>query len=805
MNELELFAAAFAVTDPVHRAALLDRECVGKSELRARLDELLAAHVRSNPLLDQPLQPVTVDRPPDAVPATDVTAAETAGMVIAGKYKLLQQIGEGGMGTVWMADQSEPVKRRVALKLMRVERGQSKTILSRFEAERQAIALMDHPHIARLLDAGVDLNSEPRTLVIGQAEPLTNVRGSGRPFFVMELVKGVPLTDYCDAHKLGIAERLKLFVQICSAVQHAHQKGIIHRDLKPSNILVESHDGKPVPKVIDFGLAKATTGLQLTEHTLFTAFGSVMGTPLYMAPEQASFNAVDVDTRADIYALGVILYELLTGTTPIARETFKKSALDEMLKLIREQEAPTPSSRLSAPDSAPSVAANRQMEPAKLGRFVKGELDWIVLKALAKERERRYETANGFARDIERFLTHEPVTAGPPTAAYRLRKFVRRNRGQAVAASLVLVALVGGVIGTTFGFIRAEQQRLVAEQAREETQQRAEAERLAKLRAEAFQKQAQAENEAGLAVLGFFRTHVLGAARPEQLAGGLGAEVTVRSALESAEAKVATAFPNQPTVEASIRCALGQTYTSWGEAERAARQYKRAAELSRETWGPNDDFTAQMINSHGEACLSLGKFELAIPLFREAIPILSAKFGPDHVLTCRSMENLITSYEGMYQFNDAEPWHRKLLATAAERSGAQSTVYANALARLGLNLTRQQNWTAAEPLLRECLAIREKQIPDSWFAFNAQSMLGGALLGQKKYTEAEALLVKGYQGMKTREKAIPKQGGAELRIPEALDRLIELNTAINKPEEVKKWRAERAKYPQGKTKTSEKK
>jgi eukaryotic-like serine/threonine-protein kinase len=245
-------------------------------------------------------------------------------------------------------------------------------------------------------------------------------------------------------------------MQVCTAVQHAHQKWIIHRDLKPSNILFEAHDGQPVPKVIDFGLAKATSGLQLTEHTLFTVFGSVMGTPLYMAPEQASFNAVDVDTRADIYALGVILYELLTGTTPIARETFKKAALHEMLKLIREQTAPTPSSRLSSLDAALRVAANRQMEPAKLGRFVKGELDWIALKALAKERERRYETANGFARDIERFLNHEPVMAGPPTAAYRLRKFVQRNRGRVIAASLMLLALVVGVIGTTVGFFEAQ-------------------------------------------------------------------------------------------------------------------------------------------------------------------------------------------------------------------------------------------------------------------------------------------------------------------------------------------------------------
>jgi eukaryotic-like serine/threonine-protein kinase len=312
----------------------------------------------------------------------------------------------------------------------------------------------------------------------------------------MELVKGIPLTQYCDEHRLSILDRLNLFQQICSAAQHAHQKGIIHRDLKPSNILVESHDDKAVPKVIDFGLAKATSGIQLSEHTLFTALGTVAGTPLYMAPEQAKFNAVDVDTRADIYALGVILYELLTGTTPIERETFKKAALDEILRVVREQEPPTPSKRLSSSESKPNVAANRQMEPLKLGRFVRGELDWIVMKALSKERDRRYETANGFAKDIERFLNHEPVLAGPPSARYKLRKFVQRNRPQVIAGSLVLMALVGGVIGTTFGLIRADaarraesEQRLIAEHKQSEAEaeraraEKAEAETLADYRA----------------------------------------------------------------------------------------------------------------------------------------------------------------------------------------------------------------------------------------------------------------------------------------------------------------------------------
>jgi serine/threonine protein kinase/tetratricopeptide (TPR) repeat protein len=474
---------AVAELPTAERAAALERECRGDAELRRCAEALLKAHDDSRELpAADPEQTGWPTRPPASgeLPAAEQQSTEAymptvgPGQIFAGRYKLLQQIGEGGMGTVWMADQTEPVKRRVAVKLIRVERGQSKTILSRFEAERQAIALMDHPHIARLLDAG--------------EAPPARAGGAPTPFFVMELVKGVPLTDFCDAHKLGIPERLQLFMQVCAAVQHAHQKGIIHRDLKPSNILVESHDGKPVPKIIDFGLAKATSGLRLTENTLFTAFGSMMGTPLYMAPEQANFNALDVDTRADIYALGIILYELLTGSTPMTRATLKKAALDEMMKLIREQEVPTPSSRLSSAESAPSVAANRQTEPTKLGRFVKGELDWIVLKSLAKERDRRYETAVGFAKDIERFLNHEPVTAGPPSAGYRLRKFVRRNRGPVLAAGLVLLALVIGITGTTWGLLLAVAERdakdaaLKAEQQAREDETKARQQAFAALR-----------------------------------------------------------------------------------------------------------------------------------------------------------------------------------------------------------------------------------------------------------------------------------------------------------------------------------
>ncbi len=389
--------------------------------------------------------------------------------MIDGRYKLLEEIAEGGMGTVWLAQQTEPVRRRVALKLVKPGMD-SRQVLSRFEAERQALAMMDHPNIAKVLDGGVT--------------------EQGRPFFVMEYVKGVPITEYCDQAKLNLEARLALFVQVCQAVQHAHQKGIIHRDLKPSNILVCLYDGKPVPKVIDFGLAKAMYQ-PLTERTLYTSHGLMVGTPLYMSPEQAELNNLDIDTRSDVCALGVILYEMLTGTTPLDRQRLKDAAWQEVVCLIKEDEPSKPSTKLSDSVSLPSIAAQRSLEPAQLRRAVRGDLDWIVMKSLEKERSRRYETANGLAKDIERFLSDEPVEACPPSSVYRFRKFARRNRAALVTGLLVSAALVLGLIASTWEAIRATQAEATAENQRkvaEEQRHVAEAER-----AEADQQRARAE------------------------------------------------------------------------------------------------------------------------------------------------------------------------------------------------------------------------------------------------------------------------------------------------------------------------
>ena len=425
---------------PAEREAHVRSACEGDEELRGRVGELLEAHAQAGSFLEAPApglvafaeQGGTVDR----------AFREGPGSVM-GSYKLLEQIGEGGMGVVFLAEQTHPVQRTVALKVIKAGMD-TRQVIARFEAERQALAMMDHPNIARVLDAGAT--------------------DGGRPYFVMEMVKGVPITKYCDEHHLPLRQRLDLFVQVCQAVQHAHQKGIIHRDLKPSNVLVAPYDGKPVPKVIDFGVAKAA-GPKLTERTMFTGLGDVIGTLEYMSPEQAELNQLDVDTRSDIYSLGVLLYELLTGTTPLEPQRVKRTALLETLRVIREEEPPKPSTRLSTTGQLPDIAASRGLEPRKLSRLVHGELDWIVMKALEKDRTRRYETANGLVMDVQRYLVDEPVQACPPSAGYRFRKFARRNkRVLATAAVLVVAGVVTAVTLTLAAVDYGVKQRHLAQQ-----------------------------------------------------------------------------------------------------------------------------------------------------------------------------------------------------------------------------------------------------------------------------------------------------------------------------------------------------
>jgi len=442
MSQRDIFIAALQKDDAAERRMYLDEACGTDVALRDEIEGLLRVHEQAGSFLE----------PPPQTPAAtmDAPVRERPGTVI-GPYKLLQQIGEGGMGVVFMAEQTHPVQRKVALKVIKpgMDSGQ---VIARFEAERQALAMMDHVNIARVFDGGTCGAGVPPA---SESDAGGTPAPQGRPYFVMELVHGVPITKYCDDNHLTPRERLELFVPVCQAIQHAHQKGIIHRDIKPSNVMVTLYDGKPVPKVIDFGVAKATEQ-KLTERTLFTQYGTMVGTLEYMSPEQAEMSALGVDTRSDIYSLGVLLYELLTGSTPLTHKRLKEAAYAEILRMIKEEEPPKPSTRLSdSGEALVSISAQRHTEPAKLAKLVRGELDWIALKALDKDRNRRYETAKDFAADVQRYLNDEPVQACPPSVHYRLRKLLRRNKGPVLAASLLVLALLVGIIGTTLGMIRA--------------------------------------------------------------------------------------------------------------------------------------------------------------------------------------------------------------------------------------------------------------------------------------------------------------------------------------------------------------
>ncbi|NQV36157.1 MAG: serine/threonine protein kinase, partial [Phycisphaeraceae bacterium] len=417
------------------RSAYLDSVCGDDSGLRAAVEGLLKAHDKAGGFLNTPILESNV-------PFDNSPLSEGPGTII-GPYKLLEKIGEGGMAVVYMAEQTEPIHRKVALKIIKVGMD-TKQVIARFEAERQVLALMDHPHIAKVLDAGVT--------------------EGGRPYFVMELVRGSSITAYCDQHKFCTKERLDLFVQVCNAVQHAHQKGIIHRDIKPSNVMVTQRDGAPIPKVIDFGIAKATNQ-RLTEKTLFTRYAQIIGTPQYMSPEQAEFGQLDIDTRSDVYSLGILLYELLTGTTPLDAEKLRKAGYLAMQRIICEEEPVKPSTKLSklidlGDDTLADIAKQRCSTPELLTKTVRGDLDWIVMKALEKDRTHRYETANELGMDVEHHLNNEPILARPPSTPYRFGKLVRRNRAVFVAVGAVAAVLVLGVIVSTWQAARAKAKEL---------------------------------------------------------------------------------------------------------------------------------------------------------------------------------------------------------------------------------------------------------------------------------------------------------------------------------------------------------
>jgi tetratricopeptide (TPR) repeat protein len=934
MNEESLFAAALEKESTAERQAFLEQACAGDDGLRRRVERLLAGHRRADGILDRA-----------AVPEAGRPEPLAADRVFADRFELRRKLGEGGMGEVWVADQIHPVRRRVALKVVRPGLDSAR-LLARFDHERQALALMDHPNIAKVLDAG--------------ATP------DGRPYFVMELIEGVPITQFCDEGGLSLRERLELVIAVCHAVQHAHQKGIVHRDLKPSNVLVGRCDGRSVPKVIDFGVAKAV-GLGPTDHTAHTEVGSLVGTLEYMSPEQAEPNNPDIDTRSDVYSLGVVLYELLTGGVPFPRAELWSVPFTEMLRTIREVEPPKPSVRLRQ-----GRAAGRGLGPAFSVRQFR-ELDWIVARCLEKDRARRYETADGLAQDLRRYLADEPVLAGPPSAGYRLRKFVRRNRGPVLAAAVFVLLLVGGIAGTTAGLVEARRQEGLAVAARAEEAEarrresdRAEAEagerrRAAAAEAEARKQQREATDRLDIAyeVTEFLLKdllHQAGSTAQAERRFAPKPDLTVREALDRAAAAAGDRFAGRPVLEAAVRRALGDAYGEVGQYEKAIAQldlcarlwarhrgpenpstlaaltnlatyYReagrtaeaievyervRAAQTTQRnpdqqhalitlnnlaaayrdvgkraeaaalfeqvrdaevrTLGPDHPTTLMTLNNlatiyldagkvaeaaalfeqvrrarekapgpdHPTTLITLnnlaaaywwmGRLDKSIPLFEHTLAVQRRVLGDQHPDTLRTAANLGVNYRDAGQLAEAIPLleqaHRggrryafvawvggELLATY-ERAGrvAEATALARdnlaaarkalpagspklvaAVAAAGTALLRLGAWADAEAALREWLAAREATEPDDWGAFAARSMLGAALLGQRKYAEAEPLLLAGYGGMMQRERTIPPQGKG--RLPEAAEGLVELYTATSKPDEAKKWWAERAKYP----------
>jgi len=528
--EKEIFLDAIGKATPEERAAYLDGACGKDPVLRRRLEDLLAKHFQRDSFMK--------DAAVEGSGTVVVPVSESPGAVID-RYKLLEKLGEGGFGVVYVAEQKEPVKRRVALKIIKLGMD-TRQVIARFEAERQALAMMDHPNIAKVLDAGAT--------------------ATGRPYFVMELVRGLPITRYCDENKLPTLARLELFMTVCHAIQHAHQKGIIHRDIKPSNILVTLHDGVPAPKVIDFGIAKATHG-ELTDKTIYTQFQQFIGTPAYVSPEQAEMSGLDMDTRSDIYSLGVLLYELLVGATPFDGKELLMSGLDEMRRTIREQEPLRPSTRLSAftSEELTATANRRSAEPPKLVHALRGDLDWIVMKCLEKDRARRYETASGVSADLKRYLDNEPVVARPPSAAYQFHKFVRRHKGAVTAVGAITLALVLGLGFATFSFVR---------------------ERQARLRQAAAEKAGQAETVKADAVAEFMWT-LLASTAPELLRQGQ--QRSVRELLKAADQLASTGLSNAPAAEIQLRDLMTWLYLGDGagllDSPAAYEQMKRITAL----------------------------------------------------------------------------------------------------------------------------------------------------------------------------------------------------------------------------------
>jgi eukaryotic-like serine/threonine-protein kinase len=736
-NLRRLFDLVIAAA-PGDRGTILDRECEGEAGLRKRIEAMVAA-AEDDRFLAEPTR-VSDDASPtaesSAAARTIVDSLREGPGTRFGPYKLLQLIGEGGFGSVFMAEQEKPVSRKVALKIIKLGMD-THQVVARFEQERQALAMMDHPNIARVLDAGA-----------------TN---TGRPFFVMELVKGDPIAEYADKNNLSIQARLELFAQVCNAVQHAHTKGIIHRDIKPSNVLVSTQDGKPHAKVIDFGIAKATAS-KLTEKTLFTEHRQLIGTPEYMSPEQAE-GSLDVDTRTDVYSLGVLLYELLTGTTPFTGKELRSAAYGEIQRIIREVEPPKPSTRLSNnTDTIASVAAKRHTEPKRLGTLVRGELDWIVMKALEKDRQRRYETANGLAMDIRRYLSGEAVNAAPPSSTYRFKKFVKRNRVMVSAGSAVASALFIGVVAFAWQAKVASDQRdiaVAAQQAESEQRKQAEAARAEAVaqQTEAEKQEAEARKQAAIAeAVAKFQTDMLAAVDPANLPKDpvtgepLKDSVTVVQAIEAAVRKLDAdgggegSLKDQPLVEARVRITIGSTLRALGRYADAEPNLRRSLALCRASLPAADERIAYVLHDLAELLRVQNNLAEAVQLNREALEIYRASYPAGHPYIAASLNNLAYLLQAQNNFAEAEPLLREALAIQRGALPAGHRNIATALSNLAMLLQAQNKLAEAEPLCRESLAIYRASLPAGHphIAVGLYN-LAALLMDQNKPAEAEPL------------------------------------------------------------------
>ncbi|MBN1972158.1 MAG: tetratricopeptide repeat protein [Sedimentisphaerales bacterium] len=696
-----LFTEAYKKNTPQEITQYLNETCGSDAELRKELESLLEAYEKYGDFLEN--SPIITDTIQE-----DSTISEGPGTII-GRYKLLEKIGEGGMAVVYMAEQTEPIHRKVALKIIKLGMD-TKQVIARFEAERQALALLDHPNIAKVLDAGST--------------------DTGRPYFVMELVKGVSITEYCDKNNFSTKERLELFIQVCNAVQHAHTKGIIHRDIKPSNIMVTMHDGKATVKVIDFGIAKAINQ-RLTEKTLFTRYAHIIGTPAYMSPEQAQMSDIDIDIRTDIYSLGVLLYELLTGTTPFSEEELRKAGYLEMQRVIIEQEPIKPSTKLtSLGKTLTEVAKHRNSTPNLLTKAVRGDLDWIVMKSLEKDRVQRYVTAAEFAADINRQIRHEPVHAAAPSTLYKMRKFVRRHRiGVSIAGLFSLVILIILLtLSTSTVMIFREQRR---------TQAALESEKKALLQETQARIEAERQTKIAQTVADFLNNDLLASVDP---AWARGREVTVREIMDIASYNIEGRFKDEPLIEASIHLTLGNTYTKLGEYEEAARHLERARRLHEENLQQDDPEGFRSMKELGWLYINQGRYKEAESLLVKVMEISERVLGKENWRTLIYMNDLAVLFEQQGLYEKAEPLYLQTLEIQKRVLDEENLGTLNTMNNLALLYDKQGRYDEAEVLYQRTIkgktSLFGEDHPDTLRTMNNLAIL---FREQNRFQEAELL------------------------------------------------------------------